>query len=609
MGERSIDTTNSEHRVIPAGLAGRAGALSAAIMLAVQLIWRLNWSKNGVVQAFPELIAAAIARLTPLSVFGAATENYGSLAKRTLFVCVLIGVIAVGRWAGRTAGQISNAIGPGWKSRFGSALVVTAFLWLATNLLVLPIAYLGPFARTSSYTGEIFWQLLLTFLLFALVWSLLTAPDPEEDPMPNYGETLSRRSMIRRSTTSALPIATAIALGGSTWRLLAPKTASTATPLIVTGTSTSGTATVEAITVKEIIATQRANQGYDLNASPEVEPEPTPTSDKSSSRPEPRKSAQLDSDSAPDSTPENPFELYDGLEEEGRLTPLLTETADFYHVSKNFSDPRVSAEGWSLMITGMVNSPLLFTHDQLVERATTRKITTLGCISNELNGDLIGTAEWIGVPLADLLTEAGVQEGVFDLVLHAADDYEDSIPIANALDPDTMVVIGMNGTLLPDDHGFPARLIVPGIFGMKNVKWLDRIELVDHDFMGYWQTRGWADDAPYQSWGRIDYPTGRIAPGPTWASGVASAGDRDVVRVEVSIDGGESWSDAQIEPSINPPLTWVRWAHQFEAVDGADFNLVMRVTDGNGTLMDETLRSPLPVGATGWPRRYITVRA
>jgi len=81
------------------------------------------------------------------------------------------------------------------------------------------------------------------------------------------------------------------------------------------------------------------------------------------------------------------------------------------------------------------------------------------------------------------------------------------------------------------------------------------------------------------------------------------------VRVEVSIDGGESWSDAQIEPSINPPLTWVRWAHQFEAVDGADFNLVMRVTDGNGTLMDETLRSPLPVGATGWPRRYITVRA
>jgi sulfite oxidase len=141
------------------------------------------------------------------------------------------------------------------------------------------------------------------------------------------------------------------------------------------------------------------------------------------------------------------------------------------------------------------------------------------------------------------------------------------------------------------------------------VKWLDRIELVPGDFTGYWQSRGWADDAPYQAWGRIDYPTRKVAPGPAWASGVASAGDRDVVRVEVSIDGGETWADAQIEPSINPPLTWVRWAYQFEAVDGADINLVMRTTDGEGTLMDETNRSPLPAGATGWPRRFVSVES
>jgi DMSO/TMAO reductase YedYZ molybdopterin-dependent catalytic subunit len=447
-------------------------------------------------------------------------------------------------------------------------------------------------------------------LLFAVVWTLLTTPEPEEEPMPYHDSTLSRRSLIRRSTSTALPVVTAIALGGSAWRLVTPESASTTAPFVTGTTSaTPGAATVEAISLQEIIATQRANQGYDLDETAEPEPIESPAADESSSLEDDRTDARAKRNVEPDSTPENPFALFNGLEAEGQLTPVLTDEVDFYNVSKNFSDPKVSADGWSLSIIGMVNTPLVFTHDQLMERASLRKITTLGCISNEVNGDLIGTAEWIGIPLVELLTEAGVQDGVVDLVLHGADDYEDSIPLANGLDPDTMIVVGMNGAILPDDHGFPARLIVPGIFGMKNVKWLDRIELVDHDFKGYWQTRGWNDDAPYQTWGRIDYPTSRIEPGLTWASGVASAGDRDVVRVEVSIDGGETWADAQIEPSINPPLTWVRWAYQFEAVDGTDINLIMRATDGTGELQDETMRSPLPAGATGWPRRFIRVES
>ena len=608
MNERSSDSKQNRYidgDPVPMVLAGRSGALAAAIMLATQIIWRLNWSKNGVVQSFPELVSAAISRLTPLSVFGAATENYGSWAKRSLFLTVLIGVIVIGWWGGRTAATISNAIGPGWKSRFGGAFIVALFLWLTTNLVILPIAYLGPFGRSSSYSGDIFLQLSVTFLLYALVWTMLTTPEPEEEIMPFDGDTLSRRTLIRRTTSTALPVATAIALGGSTWRLLTPQSRSTAAPIVL-GNSTGGTATVEAISIQDIISTQRANQGYDQAPSPEATDE---TSDESSQVEEPREVAQADSDVTPDGAAEDPFELYNNLEAEGQLTSLLTETDDFYHVSKNFSDPTVNAESWALTIDGMVNTEIVLTHDVLLERATTRKITTLACISNELNGDLIGTAEWVGVPLADLLAEAGVQDGVVDLIFHAADDYEDSIPLAAALDPDTMVVIGMNGALLRDDHGFPARIIVPGIYGMKNVKWLDRISLVDEDFKGYWQTRGWADDAPYQIWGRIDHPTGRIAPGTTWASGVASAGDRDVARVEVSIDNGETWSDAQIEPSINPPLTWVRWAWQFEAVDGADFTLQIRVTDGNGAVMDETRRSPLPDGATGWPRKSISVRA
>lgn len=582
-------------------LAGRAGATAAGIMLAVQLIWRLNWSTNGVVQAFPEFIVAAVSRLTPLSIFGAATENYGGNAKKALFVTVLVMVVLVGWQAGVAAARISNHIGTGAAGRLIGGLIVSALLFLITNLVILPIAYLGAFASRSSYTSDILIQLTVTFAIFAFAWVALTAPVLEEEPMTNRDEqTINRRALITRSAATAVPVATTIALGGGTWKLLNPEARAT-TPL-VTNIAPGSTATVDEITVQEIVATQRANQGYDAE-------EVTPTvNNESSFINEPREVAELQSDQTASPDADDPFALYNELEANGQLTPVLTETDDFYHVSKNLSDPKVDSDGWTLSIEGMVDNPLTFDLAQLTALATTHKITTLGCISNDLNGDLIGTAEWIGVPLADLLNQAGVQTGVIKLKMHAADDYEDSISLERGMDPDTMIVVGMNGETLRDDHGYPARLIVPGIFGMKNVKWLDRIELINDDFQGYWQTRGWSDPAPYQIWGRIDYPRSVINPGPNYADGVASAGDRDVSRVEVSLDDGDTWADAQIEPSINPPLTWVRWSYPFDAEPDTDFRIKIRVTDGLGTVMDEQDRSPLPDGATGWPDRKISVK-
>lgn len=601
-------TYSSEHAAsephsqpISLRLAGRAGATAAGIMLAIQLIWRLNWSTNGVVQAFPEFIVAAVSRLTPLSIFGAATENYGGNAKKALFITVLVMVILVGRQAGIAAARISNQIGTGAGGRLISGLIVATALFLVTNLVILPIAYLGAFANRSSYTSDILIQLTVTFAIFALAWVVLTAPVLEEEPMMNNGNTLNRRSLITRSAATAVPAATVIALGGSSWRLLNPK--ARATSPLATNVAPGSTATVvEGLTTQDIVATQRASQGYDYE-------EVTPTVDNESSFiNEPREVAELQSDQTSSPTADDPFALYNDLEAKGQLTPVLTETDDFYHVSKNLSDPKVDSSGWTLSIEGMVDTPLTFDLAQLTALATTHKITTLGCISNDINGDLIGTAEWIGVPLVDLLNQAGVQPGVIKLKMHAADDYEDSISLERGMDPDTMVVVGMNGETLRDDHGYPARLIVPGIYGMKNVKWLDRIELINDDFQGYWQTRGWSDAAPYQIWGRIDYPRSVINPGPNYADGVASAGDRGVSRVEVSLDDGDTWADAQIEPSLNPPLTWVRWAHPFNAEPDTDFRIKIRVTDGLGTIMDEKDRSPLPDGATGWPDRKISVK-
>lgn len=571
-----------------AGQTGQAGVLATLVMLAVQLIWRLNWSENGVVQAFPEFIVAAIARLTPLSIFGAATESYGSLAKKTLFAAVLLGIVAAGFQAGKAAGRLSRSIGHGAAGRLVAGLAVAAALWLVTMLAIMPIAYLGVFATKSSYTGDILVQTIVTFALFGVLWAIFAAPRlAASEAAGDRGELVSRRSVVGEATWSIATLAAAVTVGAAGWRLISPRAAR--------GTAvTRGTPDT---TVDGIVATQRALQGHPL-------PTPTPTPE-----PEARAAvgdvAELRSDLALQETPD-PFALFIQLDSEDAITPVLTETNDFYKVSKNLSDPKVGASSWRLKISGMVNQPFELTYDEVVARSTLTKITTLMCISNELNGDLTGTAQWAGFPLKDLLDQAGVQEGAIDLKFRAADDYEDSIPLAAGLDPDTIVVTGMNGEALRDDHGFPARIIVPGIYGMKNVKWLTEIEVVGEDFKGYWQTRGWSDSAIPQIWGRIDRPSKSIPAGPFIATGLASAGDRDISRVEISLDDGDTWADAMLEPSLNPPLTWVRWAFPFEATPGK-VKMRMRATDGTGQVMTEFERSPLPDGATGWPRRSFEV--
>jgi DMSO/TMAO reductase YedYZ molybdopterin-dependent catalytic subunit len=585
-GIAMTDRLTRTEGTVQVGRTGQAGLLAALVMLAVQLVWRLNWSHNGVVQAFPEFIVAAISRLTPLSIFGAATENYGGNAKKTLFVAVLIGIIAVGYQAGNVAGWLTRRIGRGAAGRFVAGFVVSAALLLFTLVVVMPIAHLGIFARDSSYQGEVLVQLVITFSLFAVAWALLSAPAVVRAVEPTGLDALSRRAALARAGWGVATLAAVATVGGSTWRLIHPRVSRVSTA-----------ATEPETTVRDIVATQRALQGHPLPTEP-----PTPVSEAAS-----EEVAALQSDAAPEGTPD-PFDLFVQLDAEKTITPVLTETDDFYHVSKNFSDPKVGKNGWSLKITGLVEHELELSYDDLVARAATQKITTLGCISNPLNGDLISTAQWTGVPLVDLLNEAGIKQGAVDLKFHAADDYEDSVPVERGMDPDNLVVVGMNGAPLRDDHGFPARLIIPNIYGMKNVKWLERIEVVDNDFKGYWETRGWSDDATCQIWGRIDQPHDGDTwkAGPNIATGVASAGDRSISRVEISLDDGETWADAILEPSLNPPFTWVRWAYPFDAQTGK-YTMTMRATDGTGAVMIEEDRDTLPDGATGWPKRRFKV--
>ncbi|HEV2108891.1 MAG TPA: molybdopterin-dependent oxidoreductase [Thermomicrobiales bacterium] len=546
--------------------AAMAGALAALLMLAVQLVWRLTGGAEGTVPSLPEVIVAAVARLTPLSVFGAATENFGSLAKKTLFVSVLIGIVAVGALAGTWAARIARRMRSGFGSHVAAGLLVALGLFLFTMLVVAPVAHLGTFGSDSRHATQLQLQLSITFVLFGLAWAWFA---PMRQPVAagglSEGLPISRRAVVGGGARATLALIGVSVVGASARRLFEPATAS-------------GDPATSREAARKIAEAAR------------------------------QRPASLD---ATPSLVANPAALFAQLDASGDLSPVITSNADFYHVSKNISDPRVSADGWSLRVTGLVDQELTYTLDDLLARATTRKITTLCCISNQLNGDLIGTAEWQGFPLRSLLNEAGVKQEAVDIKLSAADDYADSIPVGRGMDPDTIIVVGMNGEPLPADHGFPARLIVPGIYGMKNLKWLREIELVDEDFQGYWQTRGWSDEARVNIWARIDNPGPGEAldPGPATIAGVAAAGDRGIFQVDVSLDDGETWGIATLEEAINPPLTWARWVLPFDAEPDAELNIRVRVTDGEGVTASKDRNPPLPDGATGWPSRRVRVES
>jgi DMSO/TMAO reductase YedYZ molybdopterin-dependent catalytic subunit len=285
----------------------------------------------------------------------------------------------------------------------------------------------------------------------------------------------------------------------------------------------------------------------------------------------------------------------------------VTPTGDFYTVSKNFIDPRVAVGSWRLKIDGLVDQPMELTYEQLTAMPASEGYYTLMCISNEIGGDLWGNAQWRGVKLKYLLEQCGVHTDALKAVFSAADDYKDSVMLDRALHPDALLAWEMNGQPLKAEHGFPARLLIPGIYGMKNVKWLSGITIVSEPFLGFWQNQGWDDGAPYQTESRIDVPEGRDSfPAGTLAvGGVAFAGDRGIQSVEVSTDAGQTWQAAQVKPGLSP-YTWQLWRGDVQ-VDRSTHDVRVRATDGQGHPQTREQAPPFPSGATGYHSVTIAV--
>lgn len=286
------------------------------------------------------------------------------------------------------------------------------------------------------------------------------------------------------------------------------------------------------------------------------------------------------------------------------LPPAITPVGDFYTVSKNaFFDPNLDAASWRLNVFGLVGRPLALSLDDLRQFPSVTMPATLACISHGVPARPIGNAEWTGVRLRDVLERAGgVADRAGDLIFIGDDNYTDSLTVDKALDAGTLLAYAMNGAPLVRAHGAPLRAIVPGIYGMKNAKWIRAIELAEGDYRGFWQQRGWSDTAPYMTLSRFDVPRDgdTLAGGvPVTLGGIAFAGDRGIAQVEVSADGGTSWHTAELTPPLGP-FTWVLWTWHWTPPASGRHRLLVRATDGTGALQAEARRPSFPDGATGW---------
>ena len=294
------------------------------------------------------------------------------------------------------------------------------------------------------------------------------------------------------------------------------------------------------------------------------------------------------------------------------LTPIVMPNDLFYRIDTALTIPNVDVSTWQLKVTGMVDNEVTLTYDQLVQLPIIEQYVTIACVSNYVGGNLVGNAAWRGVELRKVLAMAGVQSSADQLVGRSVDGFTVGMPVEWVMDPSRtpMIAIGMNGDPLPRAHGYPARLIVPGLYGyVSATKWVTELELTTFDaFSAYWVPLGWAQKAPILTQSRIDIPqdASRVSPGQVTVAGVAWAPDRGVTKVEVAIRQAPAdptgpqeseWQPTRLSTPISK-ATWVQWVYNWQAPAGL-WEIQVRATDGTGTVQTADVTQPAPDGARG----------
>jgi DMSO/TMAO reductase YedYZ molybdopterin-dependent catalytic subunit len=291
------------------------------------------------------------------------------------------------------------------------------------------------------------------------------------------------------------------------------------------------------------------------------------------------------------------------------LSAFQTPTRDFYRIDTALLVPQLSTKNWRLRVHGLVDREIHLDFAALLARGLVERDITLTCVSNEVGGPLIGSARWLGAPLADLIREAGPHPDADQILSRSIDGMTIGTPTAVVLDGrDALLAVGMNGAPLPVTHGFPVRMVVPGLYGyVSATKWVVDLELTRFaDAQAYWVRRGWAETGPIKTMARIDTPGAfdQVKAGPVAVAGVAWAQHRGIDRVEVRVDGGP-WQQARLA-AVPSTDTWRQWVLPWQATRGQHI-LQARATDPSGLPQPQQETDPFPSGATGWPEVQVDV--
>lgn len=610
--------------------AGVGAALAMMLVMAV-----LRFTSN--TASIPELMENTLVQLTGGETNSFFINNLGVGGKALLIVCIVWGTLLLGGLLGLAFTHLWLRFAGSSVSRYLSGLLYGLTVGLFLNVVFLPLFGQGLFgtdARALQVTAppEIAQALYqdalapvglptwLNMFVLSVVFGLALAyllPRPAVVSVSgDAGLETANAPMGRRGFSKVLG-GTVLALfgGGVLWvairQALSPPSVAglqevdlgeIAQQSAQTRVAQPGTATAAATR-----AVPTETQGPEATAT--QAPGNTPTQGPSES---PTAIANANHDNVEKPTPQ-PTEVpadasvpsgFEGVK--AQLVPATTPTESFYITTKNFIDPVVDGSGWKLTFKGMVDNPYSITFDELKAMPAFDRVETLACISNPVGGDLIGNAVWKGVDFAELLRKAKPQAGVVDVICHASDGYADSFPIDVALNNECVLVYEMNGQPLTNKHGYPARLLVPNIYGMKNVKWITEVELADFDFKGYWESQGWDDVAIYNTLTRIDYPNkGNIEAKPLYVTGISFAGNRGIRAVEVSTDGGKTWNEAQIQ-IVPSEFSWVLWTYPWDPEPGS-YTLQARATDGKGVVQTIKKAATYPNGATGYHTRTVKV--
>ncbi len=529
-----------------------AGLLAGVIATGVMLL--LSVAFNGI--SLPEVFGGELTALMPASMFDYLHQTIGGDAKHYLFYGILVGQCLVFALSGGLYMLALHAIAKR-REREAAAEVekmeayhgflLALILWLFSGLILLPVTGGGLFG-TALTVGMTSTMLSLGIVgivfggLFVYIHNWLASRLHAVESATGSNE--EKRIARRRVLQGGLVLAGVGLLGVGAWRFI-----------------TQGVGGAVSVPVA------RLRKGFVSK----IVPPPAPN--------------------------------YGTIYPAPNLSPEITSNDQYYVVSKNlFADPTVDAGSWRLTINGAVAHSLTFTYADMLAQPMQQQYESMMCISNEVGGPYMSNALWEGVRLRDLLAQAGVLAGAVKVVFYAADDYSDSITIEKAMEPTTLIALRMNGVTLPQGHGFPARMLVPGIYGMKHCKWLTRIEVVTTDYQGYWQQRGWSDAAPVRLTSRIDTPfTGSnvTANQVTYIAGVAFSGNKGISEVDVSLDAGQTWQVATLKKPLSN-LTWVLWELPWRPTRPGEYTVVVRAVDLEGNVQDPTEEPPAPNGSSGY---------